>query len=158
MIRRARESDLGAVLEIEGVSFADPWNLESFEMALDLARMLFLVAEETDESGRDGAGGQHAAVVGYVIALLLLDEAEVADLAVLPRVRGRGIGGRLLDQVSVEVGALGVRSLYLEVRESNASARALYESRSFAHVGRRRGYYQHPREDALLMRREIDGG
>lgn len=131
--------------------------MESFETALDQARMLFLVAEEPEDSG-DAAGVARGSVLGYVIVLLLLDEAEVADLAVSPRVRGRGIGGRLLDQVSREVGVLGVRSLYLEVRESNASARVLYESRSFTHVGRRRGYYQHPREDALLMRREIDGG
>jgi ribosomal-protein-alanine N-acetyltransferase len=50
---------------------------------------------------------------------------------------------------------VGVRSLYLEVRESNVSARALYDSRSFAQVGRRKGYYRSPIEDALLMRRDL---
>ena len=140
------------VLQIEQVSFVDPWNLESFEMALDVSRMLFLVAEESGsglEAGRTG-------VVGYVVALLLFDEAEIADLAVLPQVRGKGVGGQLMDEVGEQAQALGVRTLYLEVRESNASARTLYESRSFVQVGRRRGYYQHPHEDALLMRRDID--
>ena len=51
--------------------------------------------------------------------------------------------------------AAGVRSLYLEVRESNVAARALYDSEGFAAVGRRRGYYRNPLEDALLLRREI---
>ena len=154
-IRRARESDLAQVLEIERVSFVDPWNRDSFEMALDVSRMLFLVAEGAEESG-SGVEPKHPAVVGYVIAILLFDEAEVADLAVLPQVRGKGVGGTLIDEVGVQAGHLGVRTLYLEVRESNTSARALYESRSFTQVGRRRGYYQHPHEDALLMRRDID--
>ncbi len=154
-IRRARASDLDAVLRIERVCFADPWSLASFETALDVTRMLFLVAEANEGLGRV-MRPDATRPVGYVIALLLIDEAEVADLAVLPESRGQGIGGQLLDQVIIEAGTLGVQSLYLDVRESNASARALYGSRSFTQVGRRLGYYQHPREDALLMRREID--
>ena len=52
----------------------------------------------------------------------------------------------------------GVRALYLEVRDSNAAARALYGSLGFTQVGRRRGYYQHPTEDALLLRRDLAEG
>ena len=86
---------------------------------------------------------------------MLSDEAEIADLAVAPTPAARGIGGLLLDRVAATCGARGVRSLYLEVRESNSAARALYESRSFVQVGRRRGYYRHPPEDALLLKRDL---
>ena len=57
--------------------------------------------------------------------------------------------------MSSEVVEAGVRALYLEVRESNSAARALYESLGFEQVGRRRGYYQYPSEDALLLRRDL---
>lgn len=153
-VRPAVEMDLSAIVRIERDSFADPWSRESFLSSLELERMQFLVAEER----REGAGEKEAgesAVLGYVIALVLSDEAEVADLAVAPAARRRGIGGLLLDRVVHEVARRGVRSLYLEVRESNASARALYESRSFRQVGIRRGYYRHPPEDALLLRRDL---
>jgi ribosomal-protein-alanine N-acetyltransferase len=155
MVRVARDSDIDSVLSIEQASFVDPWARGSFETALELDRMLFLVAEGSpaEEGGRKSSGGGE--VLGFVIALLLFDEAEVADLAVVAAARGQGIGGQLLDQVAADVYAVGVRSLYLEVRESNVSARALYDSRSFAQVGRRRGYYRSPIEDALLMRRDL---
>ena len=155
VVRAARDSDIDSVLAIERASFADPWGRDSFETAIHLDRMLFLVAEGSlaDEGGRTDYGKRE--VLGFVVALLLLDEAEVADLAVVPAARGRGIGGLLLDHVTADAHAVGVRSLYLEVRESNVSARALYDSRSFTHVGRRRGYYRNPTEDALLMRQDL---
>jgi ribosomal-protein-alanine N-acetyltransferase len=155
-LRRGSASDIDAVLRIERASFADPWSRASFEAALDLDRMCFLVADEAGDDGAAEAMEASSHVIGYVIALLLVDEAEIANIAVVPEVRGRGIGGRLLDQVSADAAAVGVRSLYLEVRESNTAARALYDSRSFTHVGRRRGYYRHPVEDALVLRRDLD--
>ena len=151
VIRPARESDLEAVLGIERDSFADPWSRESFESSLALDRMWFLVAEEG--GGRPGAEG--SAILGYVVALIILEEAEIADLAVAPAARRRGIGGLLLDRATRDAAEAGVRALYLEVRESNSAARALYESRAFLPVGRRRGYYQHPQEDALLLKRVL---
>lgn len=154
-VRAARDTDIDTVLAIEQQSFVDPWSRDSFETALDVARMLFLVAEACPADSDEDAESGQCEVLGYVIALLLLDEAEIADLAVAPSARGRGIGGLLLDQVSAQAYGVGVRSMYLEVRESNVSARALYDSRSFTHVGRRRGYYTNPREDALLMRRDV---
>lgn len=154
LIRPAAEADLPAIIRIERESFADPWSRESFASSLEFERMRFLVAEER----RDGNGEREAGestVLGYVIALVLSDEAEVADLAVAGFARRRGIGGLLLDRVADEVAGRGVRSLHLEVRESNLAARALYESRLFVQVGRRRGYYRHPPEDALLLRRDL---
>ena len=72
-----------------------------------------------------------------------------------PAARRRGIGGFLLDAMIAELRTEGVLILYLEVRESNEAARSLYESRGFVAVGRRPGYYRHPVEDALVLKREI---
>lgn len=148
--------DLPAVVEIERASFADPWSQESFASSIEPQRMRFLVAEEGDGAalGRPDPSGEPR-ILGYVVALLLFEEAEIANLAVAPWARRRGVGGLLLDRVSADLAAVGVRSVYLDVRESNAGARALYASRSFAVVGRRRGYYRHPTEDALLLKRDL---
>ncbi|MEO7457349.1 MAG: ribosomal protein S18-alanine N-acetyltransferase [Gemmatimonadaceae bacterium] len=150
VLREAVEEDLDAIVGIERKSFGDPWSRASFRSSLGGERMRFLVAEEV----REGVGGGRC-VVGYVIALMLFDEAEIANIAVAEDARRRGVGGLLLDHAIEEAAARGTAQVYLEVRESNAGARALYESRSFAPVGRRRGYYRNPTEDALLLRREL---
>lgn len=149
-VRWAERRDLPAVVAIERASFSDPWTADSFAQALVADRMRMLVAE--DDAG-SGSGG--VALVGYVLALHLGVEGEVADLAVAPGVRRRGVGGLLLDRISRELAREGVRELFLEVRELNVAARGLYESRGFGVVGRRRGYYRHPPEDALVLRRDL---
>jgi [ribosomal protein S18]-alanine N-acetyltransferase len=152
-IRRCVPQDLERIAAIEQVSFSDPWTFETFSATLALRHLRFLVAEE---GGRDtGAGGAGPTLVGYVVALVMADEGEIADLAVAPSARRRGIARALLERIMAEVMEAGVRALYLEVRESNAAARALYEALGFEPVGRRRGYYQHPSEDALLLRRDL---
>jgi ribosomal-protein-alanine N-acetyltransferase len=101
--------------------------------------------------GGDAAAG----LLGYVVALVMGPEAEIADLAVAPEARRLGIGRALLARVLAELGEAGARTVYLEVRESNLAARTLYEANGFESVGRRRGYYRHPVEDALVLMREI---
>jgi [ribosomal protein S18]-alanine N-acetyltransferase len=153
-IRPASRADLGGLVAIERVSFSDPWSIESFASALTMDRMLVRVAE-----GRGGrSGGDAPSVLGYVLALVLGEEGEIADLAVAPAARRRGIGRLLLDRVLVDLEARGVGSVFLEVRESNAAARALYASHGFVGVGRRMGYYRQPNEDALLLKRQIAPG
>jgi ribosomal-protein-alanine N-acetyltransferase len=151
-IRRCVPSDLERIARIERASFSDPWSFEAFSAALALPHLRFLVAEE---AGRGGGGA--VVLVGYVVALVMADEGEIADVAVAPDARRRGIGRVLLERMTAEVVEAGVHALYLEVRESNTAARALYQSLGFAQVGRRRGYYLSPSEDALLLRREIGG-
>jgi ribosomal-protein-alanine N-acetyltransferase len=150
-IRRAVRDDLPAILGIERASFSDPWTEESFETALSLDRMQVLVAETPGSESGDGVSG----LAGYVVALIIRPEAEIADLAVAPGWRRRGIGKALLRRSIAELVGEGVRTLYLEVRESNEAARTLYEANGFRSVGRRRGYYRQPVEDALLLRRAI---
>src|SRR5688572_23644267 len=86
-------------------------------------------------------------VIGYSIAWQLADEAELANLAVAPDARGAGIGRTLLDDLLRTIETRGGATVYLEVRDSNTAARALYTSRRFEEVGRRKGYYDKPRED-----------
>jgi len=115
---------------------------------MGLAHIRFLVAEE--------GGGTASQLVGYVVALVMGDEGEIADIAVAPSARRAGVGRVLLSRVEDEMARCGVRALYLEVRESNRAALGLYAARGFEAVGRRRGYYRHPVEDALVLKREID--
>jgi ribosomal-protein-alanine N-acetyltransferase len=152
-IRRAARSDLAAMLRIEQASFADPWTVDSLSTALSLARMRVLVAEFAEMGGQRGDATPE--VLGYVVALVVGSESEIADLAVAPEARRLGIGRALLNEAIAALAAAAVRTVYLEVRESNQAARTLYASAGFAPVGRRRGYYRSPVEDALVLRREI---
>ena len=140
-IRPAAAADLERVHELERHSFSDPWHRRSFAALLDDRRVYFAVA--TDVGAR---------VVGYVVAWFILDEGEIANLAVDVAARGTGVGSALLDAALAEARRRGAVMVYLEVRESNAAARALYASRRFEEVGRRRGYYRKPTEDALVLR------
>jgi ribosomal-protein-alanine N-acetyltransferase len=83
------------------------------------------------------------------------DEAELADLAVAAEFRGQGLGTGLVHAFAREAGVRGARRMYLEVRASNAGAQRLYERLGFSVVGRRTGYYQRPREDAIAMGAEL---
>ena len=150
-IRRAVREDLDAILKIERASFSDPWSEDSVVTALSSERMLVLVADESGEGSGDGA----ARLVGYVVALVVAPDAEIADLAIAPDARRRGTGRALLVRALDDLAESAVQRVHLEVRESNVAARTLYEATGFRAVGRRRGYYREPIEDALLLTRRI---
>jgi ribosomal-protein-alanine N-acetyltransferase len=145
MLIAAQRGHVPEVSAIELACFSDPWSEASFRQAVGNAAVFFRVATE-------GAGGP---VVGYVVAWFAGGEGEIANVAVAPSARSRGIGGMLLDAAIAAAGDHGAEALYLDVRESNARARALYDSRGFVEVGRRRRYYRRPAEDAIVLRREI---
>ncbi len=130
---------LGEIMEIERSSFKVPWTEEDFLTLLGRDYAVTLIAEE---------GGS---VSGYGCAASAADEAEILNLAVDKEKRRRGIGRELLTRLVKAVTDRGARRVYLEVRESNAGARALYTSFGFAEVGVRRNYYRLPAEDAILM-------
>ncbi len=144
-IEAAAVGDVPRVAAIERLAFSDPWPATAFAGLVGRDHVLFLVV-------REDAG---TPVVGYVVAILAGDEGEIANLAVAPEFRTRGIGGGLVDRILGELPRRGVERLYLEVRESNAEARRLYGSRGFEEVGRRPGYYRRPAEDALILRRMV---
>ena len=145
-VDRARVADVEAIVAIEQRSFSDPWSESSFRDLLDHPRIYFACARREEGSGDR--------VVGYVVAWFAAGEGEIANLAVSPAERGRGLGGVLLDAALAEGRRLGATETFLEVRSTNARARQLYESRGFAEVGRRRNYYRRPTEDAVILRRE----
>ena len=118
--------------------FSDPWSTQDFRDCVTFA--LFLVAEEGER------------IAGYVVALEAADEGEILNLAVAPAGRRRGLGRALVEAMLDALRSRGVGQVYLEVRESNATARALYASRGFKEVGRRKEYYRRPVEDAIVLR------
>ena len=103
---------------------------------------LFLVAEA--EASK--------AIGGYVVAFDAADEGEILNLAVAPAGRRRGLGRALVQQILAALTTRGAQQIYLEVRESNAPARALYAAHGFKELGRRKQYYRRPVEDAIVLR------
>ncbi len=146
LLRPAVERDLLEIVRIERNCFADPWSEESFRRLLAVEPAIFLVAVFPPDS----------AVAAYAIAFAVGEDGEVLNVAVEPEFRGKGLAGQMLDALLIELGARGVRTAFLEVRESNGAARALYGSRGFIEIGRRKAYYRRPVEDALVMRRVLE--
>jgi ribosomal-protein-alanine N-acetyltransferase len=101
------------------------------------------------------AQGENGAVLGYACLLVVLDEGTVTNLAVRPEYRRSGIATELLEVFRRFGEGTGLAFLTLEVRASNAGAIALYEKLGYAQAGLRRNYYEHPREDAVIMTREF---
>lgn len=131
---------LPAAAALEQVCFpSDPWSAELFQAALDNPNTSILLAE-----GEDGS------LLGYAVLSVILDEGNLDNIAVAPPARRRGVADALLD-VLTGFGRENLAALMLEVRASNAPAIALYEKHGFAAVGRRKNYYDAPREDAVLM-------
>lgn len=144
-LRQARPRDLTDVAALERQCYADPWPAAAFTALPGNPRVFFAVARR--------ASSGH--VAGYVIAWYVLDEGELANLAVAPGERRRGIGRVLLEAVIADALQRNVRDLYLEVRQSNTAARQLYAAHEFEEVGRRKAYYRSPVEDALILRRTL---
>jgi ribosomal-protein-alanine N-acetyltransferase len=96
--------------------------------------------------------------VGYIVGRAAVDQGEILNLGVALPARRRGVGSALVRRLLDDFAAHGVQSAFLEVRESNRAAQELYESFGFITVGRRRRYYQRPREDAVVLRAAISAG
>ena len=145
-LRPATLDDVREIAAIERLSFSDPWSRQSFAQLID-GPAHFVVAE------RPFAGQR--VVAGYVVAWVVVEQAEIANIAVAPSARRLGVGALLLDDAIAALAARGARAIFLEVRRSNEPAQGLYGSRGFREVGCRRGYYRNPVEDALILRRDI---
>ena len=131
---------LPQVAALEQVCFpADPWSEEVFRAALENPSAAVLLAQ-----GEDGA------VLGYAVLSVVLDEGNLDNIAAAPNARRQGVADALLNTLT-GFGRDNLSRLMLEVRASNAPAIALYEKHGFAAVGRRKNYYDAPKEDAVLM-------
>jgi len=145
LIRPVQAADAARIAELERQCFSDPWSRQGIEEVIGLPIGFGLVAEEA------------GVVIAYLLARWVGDTAEVLNLAVLPEHRRRGIAAALLGQALSELRRLGVADVYLEVRESNQAARALYGAHGFRVAGMRPAYYRQPTEDALVLRCAISG-
>lgn len=137
-----QERDLPYVMEIERLSFSHPWKESSFQGEIQNLHVSFpsvIVHRPTDR------------VIGHIIYWFVSDEGQITNIAVHPDYRNQGIGGTVLRQTLDVIRGMGARHVVLEVRPSNTGARSLYEKFGFTLLGFRRGYYQNPMEDALVL-------
>jgi len=102
------------------------------------------------------ASDSRGKVTGFLLARCLFEEAEIFNVAVLPDERRHGVGTALLEKALSEFRMRGVARVFLEVRESNASAIAFYRQHGFVETGRRKGYYRAPDEAAVLMAKQLN--
>lgn len=145
IIRQMLPEDVPTALIIERSSFSTPWSETSFLTEVRSASSIALLAET------DGTG------VGYIIVKTVADECHLYDLAVQGTHRRRGIAKALLESILAIISPGETRFFFLEVRASNLPALALYRSFGFLEYARRRAYYDHPVEDAVLMRLDLPG-
>lgn len=138
----AEISILDGIESIERACFTQPWSRDSIAFEMTCEDSVFLAAEE------DGR------IVGFIIARRSFEEAEILNVATAPDMRRRGIGDSLLSTAIQRLEGSGTEKMFLEVRAGNVPAISLYEKYGFVPFGRRRAYYDHPTEDAILMHRE----
>jgi len=138
-ITDAQEAVLPQIQRIEQQSFTVPWTEAMLRLQLSPDSHVFLTAQ---------ADGQ---VVGYIGMMYVLDEGYISNVAVHPDYRRQGIARALIRALEARARGMLLSFLTLEVRESNAPARALYAECGFREVGRRKNYYEKPAEDAILM-------
>lgn len=135
----AHVSQIGA---LEKKCFSDPWSEKSIASELDNPLSLWLTALDGKK------------VAGYIGSQTVLGESDMMNLAVSPEYRRQGVGRALVTALIDRLRQTGSHSITLEVRESNLPACQLYESLGFTQVGLRRGYYEKPREDARILKKE----
>ena len=135
----ATERWLPAIAELERQCFSDPWSVEMLRPELPDDSHEFLLAVEGDK------------LIGYVGLMTVLDEGYLSNVAVASEHRRQGIAEALLKALLMRARARKLSFVTLEVRAGNTPAQTLYRKLGFTEVGVRRGYYEHPREDAVLM-------
>jgi ribosomal-protein-alanine N-acetyltransferase len=142
-IRAATAADLPAMMKLEKrATTAAHWSAERYEALFrssDPERVALILEEEAE-------------LRGFVIARGVADEWEIENIAVAGSARRRGLGTRLVGEFLDLARSKGAAAVFLEVRESNRAARALYEKWAFLESGSRRAYYGDPEEDAILYR------
>ena len=141
--RAATALDLPALASIEEACFPDPWSEGAIASHLASDATLTLLAILDGEA------------VGAILMGLTPPEGEIYRIATLPEARRKGVGRALLAEGLSLSKAAGTERIFLDVRVSNEPARALYATHGFRETGIRRDYYRSPREDAVLMEREV---
>ena len=137
------------IAAIERDTFSLPWDEASIRAELDNPLALWLVAE--DEAGE----GEAKRVLGYVGSQTCFEDADILNVAVAPAARRRGIAAALMRELELRLAPRSVERITLEVRASNVPAIRLYEGLGYIQAGLRKGYYEKPREDALILQKTL---
>ena len=143
-IIRMNESHASQIAQLEKLCFSDAWSENSIRSELSNKLSLWLVAVDGDR------------VAGYIGSQTVLGWADMMNLCVSPDYRRQGIGEKLTLELERQLRENQVECLTLEVRVSNTPAITLYEKLGFKQVGKRPRYYEKPREDALILRKEFE--
>lgn len=142
MIRIAKMTlqDTKDAADLEKQVFSQPWSRQGFCAALEQEQNIFLSARAMD-----------GAFLGYCGLYVAGEEGEITNVAVDPSMRRKGIGEQLLQELFVQAKLQGITQIFLEVRCSNTAAQKLYLKMGFQSCGVRKGFYQKPKEDAVVM-------
>ena len=150
IVRPVDKNDVTDILEIEKVSFTDPWSETMF------------VSHISSPSGVTIVAAHNGVVCGYINAYVIDGDpaeddgdCEIANIAVLPEYRRNHIGDMLVGEIIKLAKSRHCSKAFLEVRESNLGAKYLYLKNGFYEYGKRKNYYSNPREDAVLMTCDI---
>lgn len=144
IVRRAQPADQEAVLHIERQSMLDPWSAPQVAAELAAANGIGWVADS------------NGSVCGYVLFRVCAPESELLRLAVAPSCRHKGVGRLLVEEALFFLKSLqGCDCCFLEVRAANEEAQLLYLRIGFVRIGRRKAYYSHPVDDAIVLRRDL---
>lgn len=141
-IERMQISDLNEVMAIEKLSFRLPWKKSYFLYDMNRPNAYCLVAKENDK------------LVGYLVAWKIEDQLHLANIAVHPNERKKGIGSQLLKAILAIGKELKCKNIFLEVRESNFVAQNFYRKFGFTHILTQKNYY-HDGEDALILEKRF---
>jgi ribosomal-protein-alanine N-acetyltransferase len=139
-IRRMTPDDLDQVIAIDRVSFSLPWPERSFRFELS-----------DNPAARCWVAEMDGQVIGMLVLWLIVDEAHIATIATKPEYRQQGVARQLMMHTLMSAVEEGAKSAFLEVRESNTVAQAMYRKYGFVESGRRPHYYKDNDEDAILM-------
>lgn len=138
------ETDVAAIEALERACFSEPWSEKSLRESLANPRYRILTAK---------ADGR---LIGYVSTFLVADEMNIANVAVDSEFRRQGVGKRLMDSAVILAKQNRMTTIYLEVRKSNEAAQELYRKVGFERGGVRKNFYDHPKEDGLIMRMDLE--
>ena len=142
-IVKMESSHVAQIAELEKLCFSEPWSENSIATELTNPLSAWLVAVD----------GQMLA--GYVGSQSVMGESDMMNIAVSPQYRRQGVAQALVEALVAHLKEQENISLTLEVRVSNAPAIALYEKLGFVQVGRRPNYYRSPKEDALILKKQL---
>ncbi|MGG1680106.1 ribosomal protein S18-alanine N-acetyltransferase [Neobacillus sp. NRS-1170] len=140
VFRYMREEDIDQVLVVEQASFTVPWSREAFYNELHNNKFAVYIVLEEDNK-----------IIGYCGTWIVIDEAHVTNVAILPEFRGRNLGETMLRKLMSVSREMGAKSMTLEVRVTNHVAQSLYRKLGFQNGGIRKNYYSDNQEDALVM-------